>query len=366
MLALAVSGIAVILVPEESLAAQETAGESVDKPIGESFTAVPDVTVWPNLTRLPDGVILLAGFDKPSHGQVEGDVACWASEDEGQTWTLRGTVTAHDPNTVRMNHAVGLDADGNLVALVGGWTDLQQPNAQKRGSFRDAIIRPWVCRSADGGKTWTKHEDFPTDPDGREFVAFGDIVVSTGGRLNTSAYSTSYYAKPGPWAAFFLVSEDNGQTWQIRSKIADDLSETALLNVGNGEWLAALRGSGLMLFRSTDDGLTWQDEGRVSEDKQIPGHLLQLRDGRVLLTYGDRRSGQRGVRARISSDKGKSWGDPVYVASMPESDGGYPASLEREDGQILTMYYAKPEGAYSVQAVIWDVNLCPAASTNGG
>jgi hypothetical protein len=100
--------------------------------------------------------------------------------------------------------------------------------------------------------------------------------------------------------------------------------------------------------------MTWKDEGTVSEDKQIPAHLLQLEDGRILLTYGDRRSGRRGVRARISSDLGKTWGDPVYVASMPESDGGYPASLERKDGRILSMFYAKPEDGYSVQAVIWD------------
>lgn len=329
----------------------------------EPFTAVPNVTVWPNLTRLPDGTILLAGFDEPSHGQVEGDVACWASQDEGLTWVPRGTVTAHEPKTVRMNHAMGLDRNGNLVALAGGWTDVQQPNAEKRGAFRDAIVRPWVCRSTDGGKTWDKHENFPTDPLGREFVVFGDILASSDGRLNVSAYSTSYYDKPGPWAAYFLVSDDDGQTWQTRSKIADDLNETALLNLGNGEWLAAMRGSALSLFRSTDDGVTWQDEGRVSLDKQIPGHLLELKDGRILLTYGDRRTGQRGIRARLSTDKGKTWGDPTDVASMPEADGGYPASVERKDGQILTVFYAKPEGSYAVQAVIWDPARIPTANS---
>lgn len=334
--------------------AQDDADASADAPIGTSFVAVPDATVWPNLTRLLDGAILLAGFDKPSHGQVEGDVACWASEDEGQSWTFRGTITEHEPNTVRMNHAVGLDSNGELIALVSGWSDVQQPNAEKHGPFRDAIIQPWICRSSDGGRTWSKHEGFPTDPLGREFIPFGDILVSGDGRLNASVYSTSYYDKPGPWAAYFVVSEDDGQTWQIRSKIADDLSENAILNLGDGEWLAALRGRGTILYRSTDDGMTWQDEGLVSEDKQIPGHLLQLEDGRILLTYGDRRAGRRGVRARISSDLGKTWGNPVYVASMPESDGGYPASLERKDGRILSMFYAKPEEGYSVQAVIWD------------
>lgn len=331
------------------------AAEEARAPIAETFTAVSGATVWPNLTRLPDGTLLLAGFDKPSHGQVEGDVACWASTDEGRTWTHRGTLTEHAPNTVRMNQAVGLDADGNLIALVGGWTDEQQPGAPKRNVFRDAILRPWVCQSDDGGRTWRVHENFPVDSLGREMVAFGDIVVSDGGRLNASAYGTTYWDKPGPWMPYFLTSEDNGASWQVRSKIADGLSETALLYLGGGEWLAAIRGKTTVLYRSTDDGLTWVDEGAVTEARQIPAHLLRLKDGRIVLTAGDRRAGQLGVRARISADKGKTWGETLDIAAMPESDGGYPASIERNDGTILTLFYAKDGDTYSVEAAIWAV-----------
>jgi len=331
------------------------AQDAAEAPLAESFTAVPDATVWPNLTRLPDGTLILAGFNKPSHGQVEGDVACWASEDDGETWAHRGTLTEHAPNTVRMNQAVGLDRHGNLVALVGGWTDEQQPGAEKRNAFRDAILRPWVCHSDDGGKTWRTHENFPADPLGREMVAFGDIVLSEGDRINASAYGTTYWDKPGPWMPYFLTSDDDGASWQVRSKIAEGLNETALLYLGQGEWLAAIRGRSTFLYRSTDDGMTWQDEGAVTEERQIPAHLLQLRDGRILLSAGDRNAGGLGVRARISTDKGKTWGDTWYVASMPESDGGYPASIERIDGKILTLFYGQDGTSYSAQAAIWEV-----------
>lgn len=326
-----------------------------ETPLAESFVAVPDATVWPNLTRLPDGTILLAGFDKPSHGQVEGDVACWASTDEGATWIHRGTLTQHAPKTVRMNQAVGLDSKGNLVALVGGWTDERQPGAKKRSVLRDAILRPWVCHSDDGGKTWRTHENFPADPLGREMVPFGDIVVSENGRLNASAYGTTYWDKPGPWMPYFLTSDDDGASWQVRAKIAEGLNETALLYLGEGEWLAAIRGRVTMLFRSTDDGMTWQDESAISEARQIPAHLLRLRDGRILLTTGDRNVDGLGVRARISTDKGKTWGDIWYVARMPEGDGGYPASIERNDGKILTLFYSKEGETYAARAAIWEV-----------
>ena len=346
------SPITVLLLLALSLAAAPALAE---EPLVESFTAVPDATVWPNLTRLPDETIVLAGFNQPSHGQVEGDVACWVSTDEGQTWTHRGTLTEHAPGTVRMNQSVGLDGEGNLIALVGGWTDQQQPDAPKRNDFRDAILRPWICQSTDGGKTWQVHKNFIADPLGREMVAFGDIVPSEDGRLNASAYGTTYWEKPGPWMSYFLTSDDGGTSWSVKSKIADTLNETALLYLGKGEWLAAARGKNTTLFRSTDDGATWQDEGTVSEDRQIPANLLQLRDGRILLTMGDRRKDHLGIRARVSTDQGKTWGDTYFVATMPSGDGGYPASLERNDGKILTLFYSKSEDSYSAQAAIWEI-----------
>ncbi len=326
-----------------------------ETPLTQTFTAVADATVWPNLTRLSDGTLLLAGFEEPSHGQVEGDVGCWVSDDEGLTWKMQGTLTEHAPKTVRMNQAVGLDADGKLIALVGGWTDVQQPDAPKRNIFRDAILRPWVCQSDDGGKTWRKHENFPADELGRELVAFGDIVVSDEGRLNASAYATLYYDKPGKPTAYFLVSEDGGASWKVRAPIAEGHNECSLLYLGDGEWLAAVRASGCNLFRSTDDGATWTQVFELGERKQHPAHLLKLKDGRIVVTFGDRRPGHFGIRARISEDKGETWSAPHYVATMPEWDGGYPASVERADGTVLTLFYSKSGESYSVQGAVWSV-----------
>jgi hypothetical protein len=319
--------------------------------------AVDHVTGWPNLTTLPDGSFLLAGFDKPSHGQVEGDVASWISEDQGETWTWQGKLTEHEPQTVRMNHAVGLTRDGDLIALVSGWSDVQQPDSIKRNVLRDKILRPWICRSTDQGKTWTVIRNaFPTDPIGRELIPFGDIVLADDGSLRASLYSTSYWDRPGPWAAYFVSSEDDGRSWRIRSEIGSGINETALLSLGNGEWLAAARATSTLLFRSEDDGKTWENLGPVTERRQFPAHLLRLKDGRVVLTYGDRREGHFGIGARISDDGGKTWSEPSPLASMQSWDGGYPASLETSDGRIMTVFYSKKGDLadYALYRVFWD------------
>lgn len=326
---------------------------------GEGALLIDHVTAWPNLTIFPDQSILLAGFDKPSHGKVEGDVSCWISRDLGRTWAFQGKLTERDPQTVRMNHAVGINDKGELIALVSGWSDIQQPGAVKRAAFRDQILGVWVCRSKDNGKSWEVQKGtFPEDPEGRKLIPFGDIILSDDGSLGVSMYSTSYWDKPGPWAAFFVASTDNGQTWEVRSKIGDNINETALLYSGSGNWMAAARDQGTSLFRSRDGGRTWDLQGPVTSARQHPSHLLKLQDGRIVLTYGDRRKEQFGVGALVSDDNGETWGDPVRVASMAGWDGGYPSSVQLPDGRVLTVYYSKKGDSedYGVYGVVWEVS----------
>ena len=81
----------------------------------EKYIAIDNVCAWPNLTRMPDGAIIATIFNQPTHGGWEGDVECWASEDEGRMWQLRGTPAPHQPGTNRMNVAAGLANDDSLV-----------------------------------------------------------------------------------------------------------------------------------------------------------------------------------------------------------------------------------------------------------
>ena len=63
----------------------------------ERFVSIDNVCAWPNLTMLRDGTITAIIFGKPSHGQMAGDVECWASSD-GSFWEKRG----HPAPTIRI------------------------------------------------------------------------------------------------------------------------------------------------------------------------------------------------------------------------------------------------------------------------
>jgi len=215
-------------------------------------------------------------------------------------------------------------------------------------------IECWL--SGDGGATWK----------------FGSIANN--GDLCVSVYSTQ-----GPWEkyeerkfrSFLYRSKDDGKTWGEPVVIGPDSNETTVLHLGNGRWLASARiGSGvekkdrLLLFASADDGRTWAFKRTMTGFQRVTGHLARLRDGWVLFSYGDGASdfGKKGLEAMMSADGGETWSAPVRLIDWNGLDGGYPSSVQRGDGQVVTAYYASalpgdPPNSYKnyhMAVIVWD------------
>ena len=86
----------------------------------------------------------------------------------------------------------------------------------------------------------------------------------------------------------------------------------------------------------------------------IPG-LVKLRDGRLVVTFGYRAE-PFGIRARISRDEGRTWGDDLVLRSgAVDWDLGYTRSVQRPDGQIVTVYYYNDDTAPEryIASTIW-------------
>ena len=322
------------------------------------MVAVDNVCAWPNLTVLDDGTIVATIFNQPSHGSMAGDVECWATGDRGATWNKVGTPAPHEPDTNRMNVAAGRAKNNDLIVIASGWSN-QYPEGKSGAAFRAGILHAWVSRSSDGGRTWSIDKEGLPDraPDGNRWIPFGDVVEGDDGLLRVAVYSW-----PGSGTrnerAWCMQSRDDGKTWGDFTPLDQDnlRNETVLLNLGAGKWLAAARYSALYGYASDDDCRTWRPLGAITEGGQHPGHLLRLKDGRVLLSYGDRTGTVHGVEVRTTSDEGKTWSDPVRLLDW-WGDGGYPSSVQLPDGRVLTAYYAakiEGHGRYHMGVVVWD------------
>ena len=329
----------------------------------ERYIAADNVCAWPNLTRLDDGTLLAAIYNRPVHGRWHGDVECWASADDGRLWERRSVAAPGEPPGNRMNVAAGRDAAGVCFVIASGWTPVLEPgdSGEEFANQQRTVLPALVCRSEDGGHTWTRAEGVALpDESAPPPIPFGDVVEGDGGLLACTMYSWQDRQNNTCW---FYVSDDGGYTWAPRGVIgADDYNETDILHLGEGRWLAAcrtVRDAHLQLFRSDDDGATWADAGPLTLPRQHPGHLLRLADGRILLVYGLRNPGLWGVGARLSADGGNTWDSPRLLVDFGNAtDGGYPSSAQCADGTIVTAYYANRVPAhdrYHMGVVRWQV-----------
>lgn len=313
----------------------------------ERYVAIDNVCAWPNLTLMPDGSVVATIFNRPYHGLDVGDVECWSSR-EGRLWEKRGSPAVHEGESNRMNVAAGLAHDGSLVVLASGWGGRD---------FREKILPTLVARSSDGGRIWSRSSAVQL-PEGVDFlIPFGDIVQGEGKLLAASFY----HEVPGTANAFVLFSRDDGRNWGEAVKLAPhDYNETALLRLRPDRWLAASRSHGdghLALFVSEDEGKHWARSGLLTLPGHHPAHLLEMADGRILLTYGIREKGHHGIGYRTSGDEGRTWSRPTRILNLEETtDGGYPSTVQLADGTLLTAYYGNrvpQHQRYHMGAVRW-------------
>jgi hypothetical protein len=80
---------------------------------------------------------------------------------------------------------------------------------------------------------------------------------------------------------------------------------------------------------------------------------MRLQDGRLLLSYCNRRNGA--IEVRFSSNQGETWSVPCSVAQV-SGDRGYPDSVQLANGRIVTVFYAQSTAfyaGYQMAAGVW-------------
>jgi hypothetical protein len=115
------------------------------------------------------------------------------------------------------------------------------------------------------------------------------------------------------------------------------------------------------VHESRDNGKSWNFQSMVAEtDRGIrngnPPSMVKLKDGRICVIYGYRNV-PYSIRARISSDNGKTWSKEILLRDDARKfDIGYTRSVVREDGKIVTVYYYTTEEKKEmhIAATIWN------------
>lgn len=309
---------------------------------------------WPTvvLTRNNELIVAYSG-DRDSHVCPYGKTQLISSFDNGKTWSDPRTIT----NTPLDDRDAGIIQTKKGTLLVSWFTSLAFENPIWRGAYnryarigekisdktKKEWLGNWTKRSVDGGKTWlTPSRTVGTAPHGPVNLKNGHLLY----------VGTGNYEPNGRIIA--EKSTDDGITWKVIGHIplpplAKSIAEPHVIELPSGKLLAMIRNESkgfhhgyLLQSESADGGKTWT----MAKETGIwgyPPHLTLLKNNILLVTYG-RRKAPFSQRACVSYDEGKTWDlkNEIIITDAPNGDMGYPASVQLNDGSIISVYYQSP------------------------
>ena len=339
---------------------------------------------WSTMARRANGELWLSwSGGRESHVCPFGQVHAMTSHDDGKTWTfprvlLDSAIDDRDSGVIEtakgtllvttftsLAYETYLEKQASFAELKPkGWeTKAMKPeqlakwnaaHARLDAAGRKAELGQWLIRSTDGGLSWSPR--IPT------------IVNSPHGPTQLKDGRLLYVGKQlwtGDKKIGVCESKDDGLTWQwladIPTRKGDDAAhsyhELHAVEAADGTIIAQIRNhneankGGTLQSESKDGGKTWSEPHPITFG--LPSHLLRLRDGRLLMTYGHRRP-PFGNQARLSTDHGQTWSEPMILSGDGKGgDLGYPSTVELADGTFLTVWYesmAQPKLAVLRQA----------------
>jgi hypothetical protein len=172
-------------------------------------------------------------------------------------------------------------------------------------------------------------------------------------------------------SATTILESKDGLSWRLRSVVADDpdgkiggFMEPTVVRAPSGRLICAMRNEGpgefLWTAISIDEGRTWS-KAQPSPMVGHPPELIALDNGAILCSYGYRPGAHGepgGIRATLSYDEGDTWdadNEVIIRDDFPNPDLGYPISLQRKDGKIVTVYYFNLFDRFYIVETTWDL-----------
>jgi hypothetical protein len=289
------------------------------------------------------------------------------SLDGGETWSIENPAAkgALIPNGPMLHGVVPPGLKEKPWTDCPGGIDFTNPNLVFTALMTDTNSGPSrFYYSNDRGKNWLGPYRLPLF-DQKGIAARTDYVVN--GKNDCMLFLTAAKQNGREGRPLCVRTIDGGKTWKFVSWIADEPTGYAIMpstvRLGADELLTAIRyhdnkKGWLDMFRSLDNGRTWKFDSRPAADlgEGNPASMIRLADGRVCLTYGYR-GNSSGIRARLSSDGGHTWGKEIILRDDGGGrDLGYPRSVQRKDGKIVTVYYFhdQPKSDRYIVATIWE------------
>lgn len=327
---------------------------------------------WPTISKTNTGELLCVfSGNRADHVCPFGITQIIKSKNNGKDWTEPKIIN----DTPLDDRDAGILETSKGTWLVNWFTSMafdkeryyeKYPKWQKiRSELNDSTINfwlgNWTRRSLDKGKTWLKPvKQLVSSPHGPIELKNAKLLYVGTSSLNSNKILG------------VEISEDDGISWNLFSQIEigdqdtiEYYHEPHAVELSNGKIIAMFRyqpkdksDSYLRQSESYDGGMTWTKTHRTNIFG-YPPHLIELKNGWILVVYGVRKY-PFGEYACISKDGGETWDveNEIYLSKSDNGDLGYPASVQLEDGSIITVFYQidKKDEKTSLFQTHWKIN----------
>lgn len=314
----------------------------------------------PAIVTLPDGSLLVTA-DKRKDNDLDLpediDIIAQRSADGGATWS--------DPVTVIEGKGFN-KGYGDAALLVTGSGDVLCAFSGGTGLWASTLENPqrnYICRSTDGGITWSEPEDCT-------FRLWGPKADNPECRSCHSAFFASgrgLTLEKGPYAGrvmfvaavhssinnrfdnYIYYSDDEGANWKVSKCAFIGGDEAKVVELPDGKVLLSVRRSGERGFNvSEDGGVTWKDQGTWKDIcvNACDGDIIPLGDSLLLHSVPNSME-RRNVSIFVSRDNGRTWPyskricsyESVYSSMTVLPDGTVGVYLEENPEVEFDMYY---------------------------
>jgi len=323
----------------------------------------------PALSVTAKGTVLAFCEGRKNHSHDTGDIDLLMkrSQDNGNTWSPTQIIWDDGANTCG-NPCPILDRTTGVIWLLLTWNDGRDREPEIiDGTCRDTR-RVFITSSQDDGVTWAAPHEITekVKPDHWTWYATGPgagIQLERGpaaGRLvapcdHIEKVSKAYYSH-------VIYSDDHGATWQLGGRTPQPMvNECQVVELQDGRLLLTMRNYDRsrrqrQIAYSSDAGQTWHDQ-------QFQPELIEPICQASLRRYRWDRNGEKGIllfsnpasdssrtnmTLRASLDDGKTW---PLVHRLHTGPSAYSDLAALADGRIACLYEAGAKSPY--ETISW-------------
>lgn len=348
---------------------------------------------FPNLAKLPDGRVLLAfrhaaerqkEYGRHTHVDPTAKIGYIVSYDGGKTFDKEFHVIL-DSNMSDQDPCLNVLSDGRVICTYFQWELVPKgmgPSTwgkRKFARYGRTLFDQYDCFhigiaysiSDDNCKTWRHYPTLRTKGLPVCSGVRGNIIELPEGDLIMPFYGCLNYGEAN--RVGLLKSTDRGETWKHLSVMAFDKKkdkqflEPNIFRTQSGKVVGLFRTQSdflkpgvkfddtylnLHIAESYDNGASFEPVKEFDDCwTSSPVHALQLKSGKVLLSYGYRKD-PMGIRIRVCN------AELTDISECPEivlrddgicGDLGYTHAIQLDDGEILVAYYIPdPDGIRTI------------------